>query len=76
MGGLRIMGFEGVSGDGKKEEAVALVMGDIHDARPWCAFIPNALPGTYLDRCAATCRQQLEMALAMIAETGRGCPGL
>ena len=53
-GAFRIMGFEGLlpaarpcceHGEvaGKRVEGlVALVMGDIHAAPPWCAFTPNA----------------------------------
>lgn len=66
------MGFEGVYGDGKKEEAVALVMGDIHAAPPLVRIHSQCLTGDVFGSLRCDCRQQLEMALAMIAEAGAG----
>jgi GTP cyclohydrolase II len=71
-GAFRIMGFEGVYGDGKKEEAVALVMGDIHAAPPLVRIHSQCLTGDVFGSLRCDCRQQLEMALAMIAEAGAG----
>jgi len=71
-GTFRIMGFEGVYGDGKKEEAVALVMGDIHAAPPLVRIHSQCLTGDVFGSLRCDCRQQLEMALAMIAEAGAG----
>lgn len=71
-GPFRIMGFEGVYGDGKKEEAVALVMGDIHAAPPLVRIHSQCLTGDVFGSLRCDCRQQLEMALAMIAEAGAG----
>jgi GTP cyclohydrolase II len=50
-----------------REEAVALVMGDIHSAHPLPVPHRRRLP---LLRC--DCRQQLELALATIADAGAG----
>src|SRR5260221_10277335 len=77
-GPSRIMGFEGhfgpdgVASDRRKEEAVALVMGDIHAAPPLVRIHSQCLTGDVFGSLRCDCRQQLEMALAMIAEAGAG----
>jgi GTP cyclohydrolase II len=79
-GTFRISGFEGVSGKGttsgkdaaRKEEAVALVMGDIHSAPPLVRIHSQCLTGDVFGSLRCDCRQQLEMALSMIAEQGAG----
>jgi GTP cyclohydrolase II len=70
-GHFRIMGFEGQFG-GDKEEAVALVMGDIHAAPPLVRIHSQCLTGDVFGSLRCDCRQQLEMALEMIAEAGAG----
>jgi GTP cyclohydrolase II len=70
-GHFRIMGFEGQLG-GRKEEAVALVMGDIHSSPPLVRIHSQCLTGDVFGSLRCDCRQQLEMALALIAETGAG----
>ncbi len=78
-GHFRIMGFEGQFRDGSKndgsknkEEAVALVMGDIHGAPPLVRIHSQCLTGDVFGSLRCDCRQQLEMALSMIAEAGAG----
>ena len=77
-GHFRIMGFESQMGgnqigDSKnKEEAVALVMGDIHSAPPLIRIHSQCLTGDVFGSLRCDCRQQLEMALSMIAQAGAG----
>ncbi len=70
-GHFRIMGFEGQFGS-DREEAVALVMGDIHASPPLVRIHSQCLTGDVFDSLRCDCRQQLEMALQMIAEAGAG----
>jgi GTP cyclohydrolase II len=72
-GHFRIFGFEGhVGNDRRKEEAVALVMGDIHSAPPLVRIHSQCLTGDVFGSLRCDCRQQLEMALQLIAEAGAG----
>jgi GTP cyclohydrolase II len=76
-GQFRIMGFEGhfdpgSGGDRRREEAVALVMGDIHSAPPLVRIHSQCLTGDVFGSLRCDCRQQLEMALAMIGQAGAG----
>jgi GTP cyclohydrolase II len=66
------MGFEGQFSGSDKEEAVALVMGDIHASPPLVRIHSQCLTGDVFDSLRCDCRQQLEMALEMIAEAGAG----
>jgi GTP cyclohydrolase II len=70
-GSFRIFGFQGNFG-GRVEEAVALVMGDIHASPPIVRIHSQCLTGDVFGSLRCDCRQQLEMALAMIAERGAG----
>jgi GTP cyclohydrolase II len=70
-GKFRIFGFQG-NFDGRLEEAVALVMGDITSAPPLVRIHSQCLTGDVFGSLRCDCRQQLEMALAMIAEGGAG----
>jgi GTP cyclohydrolase II len=70
-GHFRIMGFEGQFGS-RKEEAVALVMGDIHSSPPLVRIHSQCLTGDVFGSLRCDCRQQLEMALALIGEAGAG----
>lgn len=72
-GQFRIYGFrlEPVQ-NGKPEEAVALVMGDVHSAPPLVRVHSQCLTGDVFGSLRCDCRQQLEMALAMIAGEGAG----
>jgi GTP cyclohydrolase II len=80
-GQFRIHGFEGTfvgsngAGNepgGKKEEAVALVMGDVHSAPPLVRIHSQCLTGDVFGSLRCDCRDQLEMALGLIAEAGAG----
>jgi len=77
------MGFEGQFGHGpaasdsaaserRKEEAVALVMGDIHTTPPLVRIHSQCLTGDVFGSLRCDCRQQLEMALSLIAQAGAG----
>jgi len=54
------------------EEAVALVMGDIHSAPPLVRIHSQCLTGDVFHSMRCDCRQQLELALSMIVEAGAG----
>ena len=51
---------------------MALVMGDIHSAPPLVRIHSQCLTGDVFASLRCDCRQQLEMALAMIADHGTG----
>jgi len=72
-GQFRIYGFrlEPVQ-NGKPEEAVALVMGDVHSSPPLVRVHSQCLTGDVFGSLRCDCRQQLEMALSMIAGEGAG----
>lgn len=80
-GHFRILGFEGVvtdpARDGcgpvtEKEEAVALVMGDLHGDPPLVRIHSQCLTGDVFHSLRCDCRLQLELALRKIAEAGAG----
>jgi GTP cyclohydrolase II len=85
-GEFRIYGFEGYSdapigpangeqragGDRTPESAVALVMGNIHSTAPLVRIHSQCLTGDVFASMRCDCRQQLELALSMIAEAGAG----
>jgi GTP cyclohydrolase II len=83
-GPFRILGFEGVVANPEPcntdlptpatriETAVALVMGDIHSAPPIVRIHSQCLTGDVFHSLRCDCRQQLELALATIAEAGAG----
>jgi GTP cyclohydrolase II len=72
-GHFRIMGFEGLfHGDRRVEEATALVMGDIHAKPPLVRIHSQCLTGDVFGSLRCDCRQQLEMALSLIAQAGAG----
>jgi GTP cyclohydrolase II len=79
-GAFRIFGFQGEFGEGtnfpkdpfRKEEAVALVMGNVRSEPPLVRIHSQCLTGDVFGSLRCDCRQQLEMALAMIAEKGAG----
>jgi len=66
----------GVAGNGHsgsaKEEAVALVMGDIHSAPPLVRIHSQCLTGDVFHSMRCDCRQQLELALSLITQAGAG----
>jgi GTP cyclohydrolase II len=72
-GQFRIHGFRTESAaDGAVEEAVALVMGDVHSTPPLVRIHSQCLTGDVFHSLRCDCRQQLEMALAMIRDLGAG----
>jgi GTP cyclohydrolase II len=81
-GQFRILGFEGVIDHPEPcndtvparrvEGAVALVMGDIHSKPPIVRIHSQCLTGDVFHSLRCDCRQQLELALSMIAEHGSG----
>ena len=74
-GKFRIFGFRaesGSDGDRRVEEAVALVMGDVHSSPPLVRVHSQCLTGDVFHSLRCDCRQQLEMALSMIRDLGAG----
>ena len=79
-GDFRILGFEGhLAADatpgpqGKLvEEAVALILGDIHDKPPIVRVHSQCLTGDVFHSLRCDCRQQLELALDTISAHGSG----
>lgn len=72
FGQFRIHGFEGTA-EGRREEAVALVMGDV--ANPDGVLVrihSQCLTGDVFHSLRCDCRQQLELSLEAIAAAGRG----
>jgi GTP cyclohydrolase II len=73
-GNFLIHGFTmgSANGSSKKEEAVALVMGDVRSGAPLVRIHSQCLTGDVFGSLRCDCRQQLEMALSMIAKQGAG----
>src|SRR4051794_8154045 len=72
-GRFRIYGFRlNPVANEKPEEAVALVMGDVHASPPLVRIHSQCLTGDVFGSLRCDCRQQLEMALTMIAGEGAG----
>lgn len=74
-GKFRIYGFRshsGVDGNRPVEEAVAIVMGDVHAAAPLVRVHSQCLTGDVFHSLRCDCGQQLEMALDMIRDAGAG----
>jgi GTP cyclohydrolase II len=83
-GQFRILGFEGVIENPaacndnipppavRVEGAVALVMGDIHAAPPIVRIHSQCLTGDVFHSLRCDCRQQFELAMALITDEGRG----
>lgn len=73
FGHFRIYGFEGRYGD-RLEEAVVLAMGDLARGplAPLVRIHSQCLTGDVFHSLRCDCRAQLELALQMIAEEGRG----
>lgn len=75
FGHFRILGFEGSERDPetcRPEAAVAVVMGNIHSQSPLVRIHSQCLTGDVFHSLRCDCRQQLELALQMIAEAGAG----
>ena len=58
--------------DRRKEEAIALVMGDLQAAPPLVRIHSQCLTGDVFASMRCDCRQQLELAFSMIADAGAG----
>jgi GTP cyclohydrolase II len=74
-GQFRILGFRAEFGEGKQsrsEEAVALIMGDLTAQPPLVRIHSQCLTGDVFGSLRCDCRQQLEMALSLIASAGAG----
>src|SRR5579875_1839482 len=81
-GQFRILGFEGLYAPAdeeegckpiaEREEAVALVMGDIRSAPPLVRIHSQCLTGDVFHSLRCDCRLQLELALSKIVEAGAG----
>jgi GTP cyclohydrolase II len=74
-GKFRIYGFRaesGAEGSDEIEEAVGLVMGDVHSTPPLVRVHSQCLTGDVFHSLRCDCRQQLEMALSMIRDEGAG----
>jgi GTP cyclohydrolase II len=78
-GKFRIYGFRGHFGsDGNRslkeevEEAVALVIGDVHSTPPLVRVHSQCLTGDVFHSLRCDCRQQLELSLSLIAGEGAG----
>lgn len=74
-GSFRISGFQAEFASGKEkrvEEAVTLVMGDVKSSPPLIRIHSQCLTGDVFGSLRCDCRQQLEMALSMIAAEGAG----
>lgn len=72
FGAFRIYGFES-QWDGRREEAVALKMGDLTSSPPPLVRIHSqCLTGDVFHSLRCDCRAQLEIALTQIAGEGRG----
>jgi GTP cyclohydrolase II len=69
---FRIHGFVGEFEGSRTEEAVALVLGDIHGAPPLVRIHSQCITGDVFGSSRCDCQQQLEMALSLIAEAGGG----
>src|SRR5947207_3155560 len=75
FGHFRILGFEGTRRDpetGRPEAAVVLVMGDIYSEAPLVRIHSQCLTGDVFHSLRCDCRQQLELALQLIANAGAG----
>src|SRR5450432_3948417 len=73
FGYFRIFGFSGEY-SGRTEECVVLRMGDVSDAGipPLVRIHSQCLNGDVFHSLRCDCRSQLELALNLIAEEGRG----
>lgn len=72
FGHFRIHGFEGTA-EGRREEAVAVVMGDLSTPEPVLVRIHSqCLTGDVFHSLRCDCRAQLELALEAVAAQGRG----
>ncbi|MEP7362002.1 MAG: GTP cyclohydrolase II [Acidobacteriota bacterium] len=72
FGHFRLYAFRMTLSDGTEEEAIAVRMGDLSGPPPLVRIHSQCLTGDVFHSLRCDCRQQLEIALAKIAEEGRG----
>jgi GTP cyclohydrolase II len=71
FGAFRIYGFEGIF-DYRKEEAVALKLGELSGPPPLVRVHSRCLTGDVFHSLRCDCRAQLDLSLGLMAEEGRG----
>ena len=71
FGDFRIRGFVATT-NGNTEEAVVLIMGDLQAGPPLLRIHSQCLTGDVFHSLRCDCRDQLELALELIASEGRG----
>ncbi len=72
FGQFRIHGFEGTA-ETRREEAIAVVMGDVSTKEPVLVRIHSqCLTGDVFHSLRCDCRAQLELSLQAVAAAGRG----
>lgn len=72
-GHFRILGFAGYDAEERRDDvAIALVMGDLHSAPPLVRIHSQCLTGDVFGSLRCDCRAQLEMAMALIAQSAAG----
>lgn len=74
---FRLLGFEKVNEEGTaeikhRESALALVLGDIHSSPPMVRIHSQCTTGDVFHSLRCDCRDQLHLALRVIAEEGTG----
>jgi len=75
FGHFRILGFEGRERDsetGRPEAVIAIVAGDIHSYPPLVRIHSQCLTGDVFHSLRCDCREQLDLALGLIADAGAG----
>jgi GTP cyclohydrolase II len=72
FGHFRLFAFRMPLSDGTEEEAIAVSMGDLLGPPPLVRIHSQCLTGDVFHSLRCDCREQLEIALARIAEEGRG----
>lgn len=72
FGHFRLYAFRMTLSDGSEEEAIAVRMGDLAGMPPLVRIHSQCLTGDVFHSLRCDCREQLEIALARIAEEGRG----
>lgn len=72
FGHFRLFAFRLTLADGAEEEAIAVRMGDLAGDPPVVRIHSQCLTGDVFHSLRCDCREQLEIALARIAEEGRG----
>lgn len=72
FGHFRLYAFRMTLSDGSEEEAIAVRMGDLAGTPPLVRIHSQCLTGDVFHSLRCDCREQLGIALARIAEEGRG----